>query len=134
MARRMLADSAIVAVGMMVGNVLSYGFSFALSHQLGSVGYGQIGTLLSLFLVAAIPATALQAVAARRVAEATAADGGVPGGGSGPWRVRWCAGRCWSACWRRPRCCCSPQRCPPRCLPYPPPRWPGPRSRWGRTR
>jgi len=92
MARRMSADSAIVAVGMMAGNVLSYGFSFALSHQLGPVGYGQIGTLLSLFLVAAIPATALQAVTARRVAGATAADGGVPGrrvrAAAGP-LVRW---------------------------------------------
>ena len=79
MARRLLADSAIVAVGMMAGNVLSYGFSFALSHQLGSTGYGQIGALLALFLIASIPATALQAVTARRVATATAADGGQPG-------------------------------------------------------
>lgn len=79
MARRMLADSAIVAVGIMAGNVLSYGFSFALSHQLGSTGYGQIGALLALFLIASIPATALQAVTARRVATATAADGGQPG-------------------------------------------------------
>lgn len=79
MARRLLADSAIVAVGIMAGNVLSYGFSFALSHQLGSTGYGQIGALLALFLIASIPATALQAVTARRVATATAADGGSPG-------------------------------------------------------
>jgi hypothetical protein len=75
----MWADSAIVAVGILAGNMLSYGFSFALSHQLGSVGYGQIGTLLSLFLVAAIPAVAIQAVTARRIAAATAADGGSPG-------------------------------------------------------
>lgn len=92
MARRMLADSAILAVGILAGNVLSYGFSFALSHQLGSVGYGQIGTLLSLFLIASIPAVALQAVTARRIAAATAADGGLPGAGvraiSGP-LIRW---------------------------------------------
>ena len=79
MARRLLADSAIVAVGIMAGNVLSYGFSFALSHQLGSTGYGQIGALLALFLIASIPATALQAVTARRVATATAQDGGIAG-------------------------------------------------------
>ncbi len=79
MARRLWADGAIVAVGIMAGNVLSYGFSFALSHQLGSTGYGQIGALLALFLVASIPATALQAVTARRVATATARDGGSAG-------------------------------------------------------
>ena len=87
MARRAVADSAIVAVGMLVGNGLSYGFSFALSHQLGSGGYGQIGALLSLFLVAAVPAVAIQAVTARRIAAATAADGGAPGA-----RVRAAAG------------------------------------------
>lgn len=89
---RAVADGAIVAGGMLVGNVLSYGFSFVLSHQLGSAGYGQIGTLLSLFLVAAIPAVAIQAVTARRIAAATAADGGVPGArvraASGP-LIRW---------------------------------------------
>jgi hypothetical protein len=88
----MLADGAIVAVGMMCGNLLAYGFSFALSHQLGSVGYGEIGTLLSLFLVAAVPAVAIQAVTARRIAAATAADGGSPGARvralSGP-LIRW---------------------------------------------
>jgi hypothetical protein len=76
MARKLLADSAILAVGMMAGNALSYGFSFALSHQLGPVDYGQIGTLLALFLIASIPATALQAVTARRIATAAAEDGG----------------------------------------------------------
>ena len=72
MARKLLADSAILAAGMMAGNALSYGFSFALSHQLGPVDYGQIGTLLALFLIASIPATALQAVTARRIATAAA--------------------------------------------------------------
>jgi hypothetical protein len=81
-----------VAFGILAGNVLSYGFSFVLSHQLGPVGYGQIGTLLSLFLVAAIPAIAVQAVAARRIAAAAAADGGAPGervrAAAGP-LIRW---------------------------------------------
>jgi hypothetical protein len=79
MARRLLADSAILAVGMMAGNALSYGFSFALSHRLGAADYGQIGTLLALFLIATIPATALQAVTARRIATAKARDGGTAG-------------------------------------------------------
>ena len=79
MARKLLADSAIVAGGMLAGNALSYGFSFALSHRLGAADYGQIGTLLALFLIASIPATALQAVTARRIATAKAQDGGVAG-------------------------------------------------------
>jgi hypothetical protein len=79
MARKVLADTAILGVGMMAGNALSYGFSFALSHQLGPAGYGQIGTLLALFLIASIPATALQAVTARRIANAMAQDGGQSG-------------------------------------------------------
>ena len=79
MARKLVADTALLAVGMMAGNALSYGFSFVLSHRLGAADYGQIGTLLALFLIASIPATALQAVTARRVATAAAADGGEVG-------------------------------------------------------
>src|SRR6266567_73947 len=79
MARKLLADSAIVAGGMLAGNALSYGFSFALSHRLGAADYGQIGTLLALFLIASIPATALQAVTARRIATAKAQDDGIVG-------------------------------------------------------
>lgn len=74
MARRHLAASALVAVGTFVGNVLSYGFSFALAHQLDPTGYGQVGALLMLFLVASIPAWAIQAVTARRVARAGELD------------------------------------------------------------
>jgi O-antigen/teichoic acid export membrane protein len=72
MARRLLADSALVAVGTLVGSVLSYGFSFAVAHQLDQTGYGQIGELLTILLFASIPATAIQAVTARRVASAGA--------------------------------------------------------------
>lgn len=74
MARRLLADSAVVAVGTLVGNGLSYGFSFALSHKLGPTGYGQIGSLLAIFLIASVPATAIQVVTARRVARAHTVD------------------------------------------------------------
>jgi O-antigen/teichoic acid export membrane protein len=74
MARRHLADSALVAVGTLVGSVLSYGFSFALAHALDQTGYGQIGSLLMISLVASIPATAIQAVTARRIASAGPLD------------------------------------------------------------
>jgi len=74
MARRLLADSAVVAVGTLVGNGLSYGFSFTLSHKLGPTGYGQIGSLLAIFLIASVPATAIQVVTARRVARAHTRD------------------------------------------------------------
>ena len=74
MARRHLADSALVAVGTLVGSVLSYGFSFALAHVLDQTSYGQIGSLLMISLVASIPGTAIQAVTARRIASAGALD------------------------------------------------------------
>ncbi|MBS2962668.1 hypothetical protein KGA66_06400 [Actinocrinis puniceicyclus] len=74
MARRHLADSVLVAVGTLTGSVLSYGFSFALAHRLDQTGYGQIGSLLMIFLVASIPATAIQAVTARRIAAAQPLD------------------------------------------------------------
>jgi len=75
MARRHLADNALlVAVGTLVGSVLSYGFSFALAHLLDQTGYGQIGSLLMISLVASIPATAIQAVTARRIASAGPLD------------------------------------------------------------
>ncbi len=89
MARRHhLADSALVAVGTLVGSVLSYGFSFALAHQLDETGYGTIGALLTILLVASIPATAIQAVTARRVASAGTADRETLRALTGP-LVRW---------------------------------------------
>lgn len=97
MARTRPANSTFLSIGMvasgiLAGNALSYGFSFVLSHQLGPVGYGQVGTLLSLLLVAGVPAVAVQAVTARRIAAATAADGGSPGehvrAAAGP-LIRW---------------------------------------------
>jgi O-antigen/teichoic acid export membrane protein len=88
MARRHLADSALVAVGTLVGSVMSYGFSFALAHQLDQTGYGQIGALLTILLFAQIPATAIQAVTARRVASAGTADREALRALTGP-LVRW---------------------------------------------
>lgn len=74
MARRLLANSAVVAAGTLLGNGLSYGFSFVLSHKLGPTGYGQIGSLLSIYLVGSVPGTAIQMVAARRVARVGSTD------------------------------------------------------------
>jgi O-antigen/teichoic acid export membrane protein len=88
MARRLLADSAMVAVCTLVGSVLSYGFSFVLAHQLDKAAYGQIGALLMILLVASIPATAVQAVTARRVARAACADNAALQELAGP-LIRW---------------------------------------------
>lgn len=88
MARRHLADNALVIVGTLVGSVMSYGFSFALAHQLNQTGYGQIGALLTILLVASIPATAIQAVTARRVAQADVTDSAALRALTGP-LVRW---------------------------------------------
>ncbi|HEU5353683.1 MAG TPA: hypothetical protein VFU65_04455 [Actinocrinis sp.] len=88
MARRHLADSALVAVGTLVGSVLSYGFSFALAHVLDQTGYGQIGSLLMISLVASIPGTAIQAVTARRIASAGQLDAAGLRALTGP-LVRW---------------------------------------------
>jgi O-antigen/teichoic acid export membrane protein len=74
MARRQLTDSALVAAGTLLGSVLSYGFSFALAHLLDQTGYGQIGSLLMIFLVASIPSYGIQAVTARRIAAAGGLD------------------------------------------------------------
>lgn len=74
MARRQIADGALVAFGTLGGNMLAYGFSVAIAHQLDQAGYGQIGALLTILLVASIPATAIQAVTARRVASAGTQD------------------------------------------------------------
>jgi O-antigen/teichoic acid export membrane protein len=74
MVRRQLTTGVLVAVGTFAGSVLSYGFSFVLAHQLDQTGYGQVGALLMLFLVASIPAWAIQAVTARRVARSGETD------------------------------------------------------------
>jgi O-antigen/teichoic acid export membrane protein len=74
MARRQIADGVLVAVGTLAGNMLAYGFSVAIARQLDQTGYGQIGALLTILLVASIPATAIQAVTARRVASVRAQD------------------------------------------------------------
>ncbi|MGH3415719.1 MAG: hypothetical protein ACRDSS_04575 [Actinocrinis sp.] len=88
MARRHLAESALVAIGTLLGSVLSYGFSFVLAHRLDQTGYGQVGSLLMIFLIASIPATAIQAVAARRVAGAGELDRTALRALTGP-LVRW---------------------------------------------
>lgn len=88
MAHRQLADSALVAAGTLIGSVLSYGFSFAMAHQLDQTGYGQIGSLLTIALFASIAATAIQAVTARRIASTGKLDASGLRALTGP-LVRW---------------------------------------------
>lgn len=54
----------------MLANMLAYCFNVVVSRSLGPDGYGELGALLGLVIVAAVPAVALQAVVARRLANA----------------------------------------------------------------
>jgi O-antigen/teichoic acid export membrane protein len=69
--------TALARAGLLVGpatllaNVLGYAFNVVVSRALGPDGYGALGALLGLVLIGAVPALALQAVAARRTAAAT---------------------------------------------------------------
>ncbi len=86
----------VVAPATMAANVLGYAFTVVVSRALGPDGFGALGALLGLLLIGAVPALALQAVAARRVAV-----GGATGTTSSG---RWCGRRC---CWASaPRRCC----------------------------
>ena len=58
----------VVAPATMAANVLGYAFTVVVSRALGPDGFGALGALLGLLLIGAVPALALQAVAARRVA------------------------------------------------------------------
>jgi O-antigen/teichoic acid export membrane protein len=56
-----------LAVATSVANVLGYGFNAIMSRTLGVSGYGELGSLLAVIVVASVPGTALQAVIARRL-------------------------------------------------------------------
>jgi O-antigen/teichoic acid export membrane protein len=58
-----------VAVATVVANLLGYGFNLIMSHALGPSGFGELGALLGVALVASVPGTALQAFIARRIAQ-----------------------------------------------------------------
>jgi O-antigen/teichoic acid export membrane protein len=61
------SHAVALAVGTSVANVLGYGFNAIMSRQLGVSGYGELGSLLAVIVVASVPGTALQAVIARRL-------------------------------------------------------------------
>lgn len=62
----------VIAPASMAANVLGYVLTVVVSRALGPDGFGALGALLGLLLIGAVPALALQAVAARRVAVASA--------------------------------------------------------------
>jgi O-antigen/teichoic acid export membrane protein len=61
------SHAVALAIGTSVANVLGYGFNAIMSRQLGVSGYGELGSLLAVIVVASVPGTALQAVIARRL-------------------------------------------------------------------
>jgi O-antigen/teichoic acid export membrane protein len=66
---RGIGGSAVVlAVATFLGHALSYAFSVVLSRALGPAEFGALGALLGLSVIAAVPASALQAQTARDVA------------------------------------------------------------------
>ncbi|HVA36706.1 MAG TPA: oligosaccharide flippase family protein [Candidatus Dormibacteraeota bacterium] len=60
---------ALVFAGTMAGNVGGYVYHFALSRQLGPVGYGELLSLISLLMIAGVPASVVATVVARYAAE-----------------------------------------------------------------
>jgi O-antigen/teichoic acid export membrane protein len=58
-----------VAVATVVANLLGYGFNLIMSRTLGPSGFGELGALLGVALVASVPGTAMQAFIARRIAQ-----------------------------------------------------------------
>ena len=61
-----------VTVAGWLGNVLSYLLLLAAARRLGTADYAELVTLLNVLLIGSVPAFALQAVAARRVATGSA--------------------------------------------------------------
>ena len=62
--------SGLLAGGILVMNISTFGFQILAARILGPVGYGGINAMLSLLLVVAVIQLGLQATAARRVADA----------------------------------------------------------------
>src|SRR5262249_29359115 len=63
-------SAAALAVATAAGNVLAYVFTIAMSRLLGVRDFGELGTLLAVWLIAQIPTLACQLTAARAVAAA----------------------------------------------------------------
>src|SRR5205814_7637563 len=69
-------SAVALAVATAAGNILAYVFTIAMSRLLGVRDFGELGTLLGIWLIAQIPAVACQLTAARALAGT-----GIPGGG-----------------------------------------------------
>ena len=65
---RLLSGSVVVALGLGVGQVLSYSLNLIAARVLPADQFGALGALLGIVLIAGTAALALQTVAARRVA------------------------------------------------------------------
>jgi len=66
--RTLARAGVIVAAGMAAAHAAGYAFNIILSRRLGTAGYGELAALLGVFTVGSVPALAMTAVTARRVA------------------------------------------------------------------
>jgi O-antigen/teichoic acid export membrane protein len=69
-------SGAVLLVGTLTSNLLSYAFFAVLSRTLGGDDLGAVGSLVNLSVLAGVPALGLQLVAARLVSRASSADAG----------------------------------------------------------
>ncbi|WP_185747099.1 lipopolysaccharide biosynthesis protein [Humibacillus xanthopallidus] len=79
-------SGAVLLLGTLTSNVLSYAFFAVLSRTLSGDDLGAVGSLVNLSVLAGVPALGLQLVAARLVSRAMSGDGaseGRPGPGEG---------------------------------------------------
>lgn len=65
--RALVSSSALLAVGLAVGQLLAYALNVVGARVLGPEGYGELGTLLGLVVLGNVVSLAVQAVTARRV-------------------------------------------------------------------
>ncbi len=65
----LLGSSALLAVGLAVGQVLGYALNVVGARVLGPASFGELGALLGILLIGNVVALAVQAVVARHVAQ-----------------------------------------------------------------
>jgi O-antigen/teichoic acid export membrane protein len=85
----LIQAGAVVAAGSMAANVLAFALTLVLSRIFPASTFGAAAALLGVAIVGQVPAMALQAVVARRIALAPD-HAGLPCCGSRP---RWCPPR-----------------------------------------
>src|SRR5436309_6013638 len=64
----LLRAGMLVAPLLALGNALNYAYNLVMARLLGPAGYGALGALLALALIASVPGLALQVVVARHTA------------------------------------------------------------------